>query len=123
MAGYTRAPMDDQVPRELRLLLEVAGLDETQAREAYRGFALWLTAQLKDRGQAMVPEIGKFAVRTRQARRGRNPQTGEVIELPASHVVTFRPSRRLLDSLGASNAQPNARDPDDDDLDFDEDDS
>jgi integration host factor subunit alpha len=39
--------------------------------------------------------FGTLAVINRKSRAGRNPQTGETIELPASNFVSFRPSRSL----------------------------
>ena len=45
------------------------------------------------------PGFGTFVVRTRRARRGRNPQTGEVIKIKASKTVGFRPAKHLKDKL------------------------
>lgn len=39
--------------------------------------------------------FGTFKVVKREARRGRNPRTGEVIEIPAHEVVKFTPSKSL----------------------------
>lgn len=38
---------------------------------------------------------GKFKLKNTPARKGRNPKTGEVISIPASRKVVFRPSRKL----------------------------
>lgn len=38
----------------------------------------------------LISGFGKFCVRTKNERRGRNPQTGESITLPSRRVVTFR---------------------------------
>ncbi len=43
--------------------------------------------------------FGTFAVEARKARKGRNPRTGEVITIPASKVVKFRPGKTLKDSV------------------------
>ena len=43
--------------------------------------------------------FGTFVVRTRKARKGRNPQTGEVIKIKASKSVGFRPAKALKDRL------------------------
>lgn len=43
--------------------------------------------------------FGTFEVRPRQARIGRNPQTGETIEIPASKVPAFRPGKALKESV------------------------
>lgn len=46
--------------------------------------------------------FGTFEVRPRQARMGRNPQTGEAIEIPASKVPAFRPGKALKDSVAGA---------------------
>ncbi|GET05445.1 DNA-binding protein HU [Ligilactobacillus agilis] len=43
--------------------------------------------------------FGNFEVRTRSARQGRNPQTGETIEIPASKVPAFKPGKALKDAV------------------------
>lgn len=45
------------------------------------------------------PGFGTFVVRNRKARKGRNPQTGEVIKIKASKSVGFRPAKALKDRL------------------------
>jgi DNA-binding protein HU-beta len=41
--------------------------------------------------------FGNFEVRERSARKGRNPQTGEEIDIPASKVPAFKPGKQLRD--------------------------
>ena len=43
--------------------------------------------------------FGNFEVRERAARKGRNPQTGEEIHIPASKVPAFKPGKALKDSV------------------------
>ncbi len=50
-----------------------------------------------DEERFLVPGFGTFELRHRKARKGRNPQTGEEIEIPASNTVGFRPSSNLKD--------------------------
>lgn len=45
------------------------------------------------------PGFGTFMLRTRKARKGRNPQTGAVINIKASKTVGFRPAKALKDML------------------------
>lgn len=45
------------------------------------------------------PGFGTFTVKSRAARKGRNPRTNEEITIPASRTVTFKPAPRLKDSL------------------------
>ena len=43
--------------------------------------------------------FGNFEVRHRAARKGRNPQTGEEIEIPASKVPAFKPGKALKEAV------------------------
>ena len=43
--------------------------------------------------------FGNFEVRSRAERKGRNPQTGEEIEIPASKVPAFKPGKALKDAV------------------------
>ena len=47
----------------------------------------------------MISGFGKFEVRKKSARRGRNPQTGNELRLDARRVVTFKPSGKLREKL------------------------
>lgn len=46
-----------------------------------------------------ISGFGNFEVKEKAARRGRNPQTGEAIEIAARRVLTFKPSQVLKKSL------------------------
>lgn len=43
--------------------------------------------------------FGNFEVRERSARKGRNPQTGEEIDIPASKVPAFKPGKALKEAV------------------------
>lgn len=43
--------------------------------------------------------FGTFEIKKREARTGRNPRTGEPVEIAASTTVTFKPAKALKDSL------------------------
>ncbi len=45
------------------------------------------------------PGFGTFTVKERAARKGRNPQTGEPIDIPASRTVAFKPAPKFKNSL------------------------
>ena len=50
--------------------------------------------------------FGSFRTRQRQARVGRNPKTGERVEVPPKKVPYFKPSKELKDLINASKAEP-----------------
>lgn len=54
---------------------------------------------LKNGGEVRIPDFGTFKVADRKAREGRNPATGKTIQIPASRVPKFTPSKGLKDLL------------------------
>ena len=46
-----------------------------------------------------IPDVGKFNPTERKARTGRNPQTGEPIEIPAKFAIAFKPLKGLKDAV------------------------
>lgn len=46
-----------------------------------------------------ISGFGKFSIRDKKIRRGRNPKTGEPLKLPERRVLTFRPSQLLKEDL------------------------
>ena len=49
--------------------------------------------------KVQISGFGSFEVVTRRARKGRNPQTGEVIAINSRHSLVFRPSKILVETL------------------------
>lgn len=54
---------------------------------------------LKEHGKVQLIGFGNFEVRERAARKGRNPQTGDEIEIAASKVPAFKPGKALKDEF------------------------
>lgn len=50
-------------------------------------------------GKAQFVGFGSFTLSTRAARKGRNPQTGEEIDIPETTVVKFKPSKALKEAV------------------------
>lgn len=50
-------------------------------------------------GEVNIPDFGKFFVRDTPARTGRNPATGESIEIPAKKAIKFSPAKGLKERL------------------------
>jgi integration host factor subunit beta len=48
--------------------------------------------------------FGSFTVKDKKARQGRNPKTGETIQIAAKRAATFKPSKELSDRLAPDNA-------------------
>lgn len=55
--------------------------------------------------------FGSFRTRQRKARMGRNPKTGEKVEVPAKKIPFFKPSKELKDLVNEGTAEPAATPP------------
>lgn len=58
-----------------------------------------ITKALKDNDQVALVGFGTFAVKARAARTGRNPQTGNPIEIAAARIPSFKPGKSLKDAV------------------------
>lgn len=56
-------------------------------------------AELSEGREVVIPGIGKFSTQLREARQGRNPKTGESIDIPAKTVVKFTVAKALKDAV------------------------
>lgn len=68
-----------------------------------------LKATLTEGDSVVISGFGKFSVRGKKSRKGRNPQTGEAITLPARKVVTFKISRVLKERINAAHRDRDTR--------------
>jgi len=84
----------------VKSLKEKAGLSTlAQAEAAYDKLFAIIGASLKEDGAVSISGFGSFKVVERKARKGRNPQTGKEIQIPASKAVRFTPSKALKEGL------------------------
>jgi len=58
-----------------------------------------ISKSIKKDKRFAYPSFGTFTVRSRKARKGRNPQTGEEIKIKASKTVGFKPAPTLKNML------------------------
>ena len=70
-------------------------LTKKQAREMLEDLIGLITQHLKKGERVKIAGLGILVVRNRAARMGRNPMTGEPIQIKASKKVTFRPTKAL----------------------------
>ena len=78
---------------------EKSGLTKTDSEKALKAFQESVEDTLVSQGKLTLTGFGTFAVEQRKARNGRNPQTGEEIQIPACKVVKFRPGKILKDAV------------------------
>ncbi len=61
-----------------------------------------MTTALGEGGRVELRGFGAFSVRSRPARAGRNPRTGEAVDVPAKSVPFFKSGKELRERLNAS---------------------
>lgn len=76
-----------------------AGISKAVAETALRSCIDSITNSLRAGQSVTIAGFGTFSVASRAARTGRNPQTGEPIEIKASQVPRFKPGKTLKDAV------------------------
>jgi DNA-binding protein HU-beta len=74
-------------------------LKRAQVKELFEELANLATNEVKESGEFVLPGFGKLVLSERKAREGRNPQTGETIQIPAKTALKFRIGKGLKDSV------------------------
>ncbi len=82
-----------------RAVAEDTGLTSGQAKEAIEATLEQIENALMSGDEVSLSGFGKFAISHRSARQGRNPQTGEIMEIQATRVPRFQPSAPLKAAL------------------------
>lgn len=67
------------------------GIDPEQARRIVQGVLDTILETLATEGRLELRNFGVFEVQRRAARKARNPRTGERVDVPERHTVTFKP--------------------------------
>lgn len=92
MAKMTKAQIVEALASKVGVAKkEVATLLEEMTNLAYQ--------EVKRSGEFVVPGIGKLVKVNRKARTGRNPATGESIQIPAKTVVKFRVAKAAKEAV------------------------
>ncbi|HBK52668.1 HU family DNA-binding protein [Syntrophomonas wolfei] len=76
------------------------GMTKKDVEKVVNAFFNTVEGALKADDKVQLIGFGTFEVRARQARKGRNPQTGEEINIPATKVPAFKAGKALKDALG-----------------------
>lgn len=80
-------------------VMTAAELTKKDATMAVDAVLETIQANLEKGEKVQLIGFGTFEVRTRAARKGRNPQTNEEIEIPESKVPAFKPGKALKDAV------------------------
>jgi DNA-binding protein HU-beta len=78
---------------------EAHALPKKQAHGLLADFVAAMTTHLKQGDRIRMSGLGILEVKTRAARMGRNPATGETIQIKASKKVAFRPAKELKEAI------------------------
>jgi DNA-binding protein HU-beta len=79
----------------LEHFVEKTGLKRQDIKELFEELAKLATIEVTTNNEFAIPGFGKLVLSERKAREGRNPATGETIQIPAKTTLKFRLSRGL----------------------------
>jgi integration host factor subunit alpha len=100
MARMTKADIIEAVYEK------VGGFSKKEAAEIVESVFKQIKDTLKAGEKIKISGFGNFIVRQKNARIGRNPQTGEMITISERRVLTFKPSQVLKDILNGGTKPP-----------------
>ncbi len=80
-------------------IAEESGISKKQATAAFDAFVDGVAKQLKKGEKVSFTGFGTFSISHRKARTGRNPQTGDTINIPATKVPVFKAGKRLKEEV------------------------
>lgn len=81
---------------------ENADLTKADAAKAVDAFLEAISESLQSGQEVRLVGFGTFAVANRAATEGRNPRTGEKIQIPATRLPKFKPGKGLKDAVAAA---------------------
>lgn len=74
-------------------------MKRAQVKELFEELSNLATSEVRSNGEFVLPGFGKLVLSQRKAREGRNPQTGEAIQIPAKTTLKFRIGKGMKDSV------------------------
>ena len=86
-------------PELVNKIAEKTNLSKKQAAAALDALTGTITETLKAEGKLAIPSLGTFEIKERAARTGRNPQTGEKVEISAKKIPAFKAAKALKDAV------------------------
>ena len=102
MPRATRTIEGDDIVNKSQLIdkiAEDADISKAAAGRALDSFTNAVTGALKENDSVALVGFGTFTVRDRAARTGRNPQTGENIQIAAAKIPSFKAGKALKDAV------------------------
>jgi DNA-binding protein HU-beta len=78
---------------------EKTGMKRGQIKEFFEELSNLATREVRGNGEFVLPGFGKLVKSERKAREGRNPATGETIQIPAKTTLKFRVGKSMKDNV------------------------
>jgi DNA-binding protein HU-beta len=78
---------------------EKYGMKRAQVKQMFEDISSLAVSEVKSNGEFVLPGFGKLVRSERKAREGRNPATGETIQIPAKTTLKFRVGKAMKDSV------------------------
>ncbi|MCE5227696.1 MAG: HU family DNA-binding protein [Porphyromonadaceae bacterium] len=78
---------------------EQSGLSKVDSKKAVEAFIQTISNEMKEGGKVALLGFGSFSTSEKAARKGVNPKTKEVIDIPARKVVKFKAGAELTDKI------------------------
>lgn len=75
------------------------GLSQTKASQVVSQIFEVITQNMEEGHEVTIPDFGKFRRKDKAARQGRNPKTGEAMQIPAKSVPNFLPAKGLKERV------------------------
>lgn len=88
-----------QKKKLISLIAKASDLSKLESKRALEGIIQSIIAGLKEGKDVPLAGLGVFKLIQRNARKCRNPRTGEFMQLPASQYPRFRISQKLRDTI------------------------
>ena len=83
----------------IETIAQEAGVPKSEAQKQFEAFEEVVTEALKAGEEVQITGFGKFSVRKRKAREGRNPQTGQKMKIAAQKVPAFSAGNALKEAV------------------------
>jgi DNA-binding protein HU-beta len=83
----------------IQQVAEEANLTKAQTQDAVRALLKTIMQVVADGDKVTLVGFGSFEPRMRSAREGRNPNTGEVLQIPAATVPTFSAGKTFREAV------------------------
>jgi integration host factor subunit beta len=94
----TKADLVDEVIR-------VAGLSKREAETVVNTVFQQITEALRHNDKIELRGFGSFRIRRRRSRLGRNPKTGDRVDVPSKRIPYFKPGKELKDLINSPTSE------------------